>query len=166
MTTASAVAPTGAVVPPALAPLIAAAAARNGLDPALLAGVAWAASGCDPCWSTAAGARGVMGLMPATARALGVTDPFDPAASLDAGARHLRDQLDAFAGDLPLALAAFVAGRATVLRHGGVPPYSGTRAFVPMVLRCLEEFRSSGAPGGPQGRTMRPGALADREGWC
>jgi soluble lytic murein transglycosylase-like protein len=134
-------APVGAV-PSHLVALIARAAQANGIDPALLAAVARAESGFDPRARSSAGARGLMQLMPARARALGITDPDDPAQSLDGGARYLRQQLDAFDGDLRLALAAYNTGPSAVQRHGGVPPYSETLAYVPRVLGYYEGFRA------------------------
>lgn len=132
-----------AAVPADLAPLIRRAAEANGLDPALLAAPAWAESGFDSAARSHAGARGLTQLMPATAHALGVTDPDDPAQSLDAGARHLRAQPEAFGGDLALGLASYEAGREAVQRHDGVPPYSGIRAYVWRVLDRYDEFRSA-----------------------
>jgi soluble lytic murein transglycosylase-like protein len=82
------------------------------------------------------GALGLMQLMPATARRLGVRDPFDPAQNIQAGARYLRELLTQFRGDLALALAAYNAGEAAVMRAGyRVPPYAETLAYVPRVLR-------------------------------
>ena len=138
----------GTDVPADLQPLMREAARSHGIDPALLAAVAKAESGFDPhAWSPA-GAQGLMQLMPATARALGVSDPGDPAQSLDGGARYLRQQLDAFDGDLTLALAAYNAGPGAVRRHGGVPPYSETQAYVPKVMGYYDEFRAAATPGG------------------
>lgn len=152
--------------PDALAPLIVAAADRHGLEPELVAAVASACSGFDPCACSPIGARGLMGLMPPVARALGVTDPLDPGQSLEAGARHLRRQLDEF-GDLRLALAAYGAGADAVRRHGGMPPYSGTRAHVPMVMACLDELRETGALGAARTeRGTRSGGITDKEGRC
>src|SRR5204862_793672 len=84
------------------------------------------------------GAIGLMQLMPGTAAGLGVRDAFDPRQNVDAGARHLRDLLDRFANDVPLALAAYNAGAQAVIEYGGVPPYPETRAFVARVLGRIE----------------------------
>jgi len=95
------------------------------------------------------GARGLMQLMPDTAAMLGVRDPFDSRQNVEAGARHLRDLLNRFSNDLPLALAAYNAGPQPVVGHGGVPPYPETREFVRRVmsrLRIADEAVAS-APG-------------------
>lgn len=123
--------------------LIAAAAQRHGIDPALLHGLVRAESNFNPNAVSSAGAQGLCQLMPGTAAALGVTDPFDPAQSLDGGARYLRQQLDAFGGDPTLALAAYNAGPGAVRRHGGVPPYAETQAYVRKVLAYADEYRAS-----------------------
>ena len=76
------------------------------------------------------GAQGLMQLMPATAAVLGVADPFDPRDNVLAGTRYLRFLLDAFEGDVALALAAYNAGHDAVLRYRGVPPYPETRQYL------------------------------------
>jgi hypothetical protein len=113
--------------------LFASEGAEHGVDPALLAAVARAESGLDPTAVSPAGAQGLMQLMPATAQGLGVADPFDPAQAVDGAARLLRSHLDRF-GSVELALAAYNAGAGAVSRHGGVPPYSETQAYVRRVM--------------------------------
>jgi len=83
---------------------------------------------------------GLMQLMPATARALGVADPYDPVQNVHGGVRYLRGLVDRF-GDVTLALAAYNAGPGAVARHGGVPPYPETRAYVERVLRAWQRAR-------------------------
>jgi len=116
------------------------AGARHGVDPALLAAVAQVESGYDSRAVSHAGARGLMQLMPATASGLGVTDPFDPAQAVDGAARLLAGHLERF-GSTELALAAYNAGPGAVARHGGIPPYAETQAYVPKVLHRYEELR-------------------------
>lgn len=120
-----------------------AAAARYGLDPALLAGLIRQESGFDPNARSGAGAVGLTQLMPGTAAALGVADPTDPAQSIDGGARYLRQMLDRFGGDPIKALAAYNAGPGAVERSGGVPPYSETQTYVQRVLGYANEARLS-----------------------
>jgi len=112
---------------------IAQAASREGLDPSLLKAVVRAESGFNPQAVSSKGAMGLMQLMPATATALGVSDPFDPRQNLAGGARYLRQQMDRF-GDVRLALAAYNAGPAAVARYGGVPPYTETQNYLAAIL--------------------------------
>ena len=112
---------------------ITAAAQRHGLDPALLAGLVRQESNFDPTAGSPAGARGLTQLMPATAASLGVTDVTDPAQALEGGAKYLKQQLDAFGGDVTKALAAYNAGPGAVQRYGGVPPYAETQTYVQKV---------------------------------
>jgi soluble lytic murein transglycosylase-like protein len=128
--------------PTAYDSLIAAAAQRNGVDPALLKALIRQESGFDPNARSSAGATGLVQLMPATAASLGVTDPTDPAQSIDAGARYLRRQLDAFGGDQAKALAAYNAGPGAVSRYGGVPPYPETQQYVSRVLGYAAQYRT------------------------
>jgi soluble lytic murein transglycosylase-like protein len=104
-----------------------------GLDPALVDAVVSAESAFDPRATSAAGAAGLMQLMPATAAALGVTDRYDPVQNVRAGATYLHALLERF-GSLPLAVAAYNAGPAAVERSGGVPPFAETRDYVGRVL--------------------------------
>ena len=123
--------------------LVAAAAQRNGIDPALLHGLIQQESGFDPSATSGAGAQGLCQLMPGTAASLGVSNPLDPAQSIDGGARYLKQQLDAFGGDSQLALAAYNAGPGAVHRYGGVPPYAETQAYVQKVMGYANAYRSS-----------------------
>jgi soluble lytic murein transglycosylase-like protein len=122
-----------------------AAAASNGIDPALLKGLVSQESGFNPSARSGAGAVGLTQLMPGTASALGVTNPLDPAQSLQGGAKYLREQLDRFGGDQTLALAAYNAGPGAVQKYGGVPPYAETQNYVTSVMSKAAAFRGGTA---------------------
>ena len=124
---------------------ITAAARRHGLDPALLAGLVRQESNFDPTAGSPAGARGLTQLMPATAASLGVTDVTDPAQALEGGAKYLKQQLDAFGGDVTKALAAYNAGPGAVQRFGGVPPYAETQNYVQKVQAFAAAYRGTPA---------------------
>jgi soluble lytic murein transglycosylase-like protein len=121
---------------------ITAAAERNGLDPALLAGLIKQESGFNPNAGSPAGAQGLCQLMPGTARGLGVTDLHDPAQSIEGGAKYLAQQLKTFNGDVARALAAYNAGPGAVQRFGGVPPYAETQNYVRAVQSNAAAFRA------------------------
>lgn len=123
--------------------LIVHTAQRYGLDPALLAAMVKVESGFDPRAVSPAGAKGLLQLMDATARALGVQDPFDPAQNLEGGARYFRQLLERFGGDVRLALAAYNAGPGAVQRAGGIPPYPETQRYVELVLATWRQFGGS-----------------------
>ena len=104
------------------------------LDPRFVQAVIAVESNFNPRAVSRKGAAGLMQLMPETARRYGIDDPFDPMQNVSAGTRHLRILLDRYAGDLELTLAAYNAGETAVERHGGVPPYPETQAYVKKVL--------------------------------
>jgi soluble lytic murein transglycosylase-like protein len=122
---------------------ITAAAKKHGIDPALLAGLVKQESNFNPTAGSPAGARGLTQLMPGTAAGLGVTDVLDPLQSLDGGAKYLRQQLDAFGGDVTRALAAYNAGPGAVQRYGGVPPYAETQNYVRVVQANAAQYRAA-----------------------
>jgi hypothetical protein len=121
-----------------LAAMAIAAARRHSLDPDLVQAVVAVESGFRPDAVSPKGAQGLMQLMPYTARALGVKDSFDPAANLDGGTRYLRALIKRYGGDVTRALAAYNAGEGAVARHGGVPPYPETLAYVRKVLERVK----------------------------
>jgi soluble lytic murein transglycosylase-like protein len=136
---------TGSALPASVpyAAQITQAAQANGVDPALLAGLIKQESGFNPNAGSGAGARGLTQLMPSTAAGLGVTNVLDPAQSINAGAKYLKQQLDAFGGDVTKALAAYNAGPGAVKRFGGVPPYAETQNYVRIVQANAAAYRSS-----------------------
>ncbi|MDO9379134.1 MAG: transglycosylase SLT domain-containing protein [Nocardioidaceae bacterium] len=121
------------------AKLFTTAGAKHGVDPTLLAAVAKQESGYRPDAVSPAGARGLMQLMPSTARGLGVANSMDPAQAVDGAARLLKDLLGDF-GRVDLALAAYNAGPGAVRRYDGIPPYAETQKYVRAVLAHQERL--------------------------
>lgn len=119
------------------------AAARNGLDPAVLHGLIQQESGFDPTATSSAGAAGLTQLMPGTASSLGVANPLDAAESIEGGARYLSEMMSRFGGNTADALAAYNAGPGAVQQYGGVPPYAETESYVSKVLGYAETYRQS-----------------------
>ena len=115
------------------ADLISTVAATYKLDARLVHAVIEQESNYQARARSKKGARGLMQLMPGTARQYGVRNSYDPKSNLDAGVRHLKDLMSRL--ELPMALAAYNAGEGTVRRYGGLPPYPETQAYVRNILR-------------------------------
>ncbi len=115
------------------------AARRHGVSPALVAAMVQAESAFDPKAVSPKGARGLLQLMPATARRFGVAAErlFEPGPNLDAGVRYLQWLKGRFPDDLARILAAYNAGEANVERYGGVPPFAETREYIRRISRLL-----------------------------
>ena len=116
-------------------PIIESASDRNGVPARLVKALIQVESAFQPRARSHKGAMGLMQLMPETARQYRARNPYDPAANIEAGTRHLRSLLDQF--ELPLALAAYNAGEGAVRKFGGIPPYSETQAYVSRILGLL-----------------------------
>ena len=112
------------------------AGTKYGISPKLLAAVAKVESGYNPHAVSGVGARGLMQLMPSTAKGLGVADAFDPEQAILGGAKLLAHNLREFKS-VPLALAAYNAGGGAVKKYGGIPPFAETQAYVPKVQKAL-----------------------------
>jgi soluble lytic murein transglycosylase-like protein len=125
-----------AAAPAEVAQAIAESAQRHSVSAPLAEAVAWQESRFHQQAVSPKGALGVMQLMPATARRLGV-DAADLKGNVDGGVIYLGQMLKRFEGDLPRALAAYNAGPDAVTRYGGVPPYAETRAYVQAILGRL-----------------------------
>lgn len=126
-------------VPSHLSEMIMEAGQTHGVDPRLVAAVVRRESAFNVNALSPVGASGLMQLMPATAKFLGVTDVFDARQNVLGGTRYLRKLLDTFDGDLDLALAAYNAGPGAVARYNGVPPFRETRAYVVAVRSSYEQ---------------------------
>lgn len=108
---------------------------KNRLDPDFVNSVIRAESNFKTHARSKKGALGLMQLMPATAAQLGVADPFDPRANVEAGTAHLSALLDRYNNDPIKALAAYNAGAHRVKQYNGVPPYRETRAYINQIVR-------------------------------
>jgi soluble lytic murein transglycosylase-like protein len=114
-------------------PAIRSAALKNGLDAALVHAVIRAESGYNRWAVSTAGAQGLMQLMPGTAVFYSVSDPFDPEANIEGGAKYLKDLSTLYPGRTDLILAAYNAGQSAVTKYNGVPPYPETREYIAKV---------------------------------
>lgn len=124
-------------------PLIESASRTHGVDVALVHAVISAESGYNPAALSRAGARGLMQLMPDTAKRYGVQNILDPMENINGGVRYLRDLLAMFNGNLELAVAAYNAGENAVIRNGNrIPPYAETVHYVPKVLGFYRKFQA------------------------
>jgi soluble lytic murein transglycosylase-like protein len=111
------------------------AANQHQIDQDFIEAVIKAESSGNPRARSPKGAQGLMQLMPQTAGQLGVADPYDAAANIDGGTRHLRALLEMYDGDAIKALAAYNAGANRVAQYHGIPPYPETQAYVRRIIR-------------------------------
>jgi soluble lytic murein transglycosylase-like protein len=124
------------------ADLIETVALKHGVDPELVHAVVQAESNYEPRAKSPVGARGLMQVMPATAKDLGIKNLYDPQNNLEAGVRYLKFLLARF--DLKRAIAAYNAGPANVRKYGGVPPFEETQNYVKKVSGTYYEKLSAG----------------------
>lgn len=115
-------------------------AAQQGVPAALVKAVMMAESAFNPKALSPKNAQGLMQLIPSTAKLVGVTDPWDAQQNIMGGTKYLKMMLDRFGGDQRLAIAAYNAGPRNVDKHGGVPPFAETQAYVERVEDLFERF--------------------------
>lgn len=133
----------------------------------LLKAIGKAESGFDPYAQSAAGAQGIMQLMPETARSLGVTDVFDARSNIMGGAKYIADLLKRYDGDIDLALAAYNAGSGNVEKYGGVPPFPETQNYIRKVKEYMgTTLQADGniQSGGKVQSSLGTGAFGSRTG--
>ena len=118
-------------------PYVRAMGDKYAIDTMLIKAVIITESCFNPEAVSPVGAQGLMQLMPATARSLGVSEPFDPYQNIEGGVSYLRNMLDQFGQDRELALAAYNAGPGAVKKYGRIPPYRETQRYVKKILKML-----------------------------
>ena len=121
-------------------PIILAAANQYKVDPAIIRAIIMAESGNNPKAISNRGARGLMQLMPRTAKSLGVKDSFNPEQNIHGGVKYFSQLLDKFNGDPSLALAAYNAGSRKVKKYKGVPPFKTTKRYIKKVFKYQKLF--------------------------
>ncbi|MEO6867032.1 MAG: lytic transglycosylase domain-containing protein [Gaiellales bacterium] len=125
---------------PDLKKMVDVASERFGVPRELVIAVSRAESAFRSDVTSPAGAKGLMQLMPATAKGLGVTNTSDPWQNLAGGTKYLRQLMDRFDGDLTKVIAGYNAGPNAVAKHGGIPPYAETQTYVARVLKYAGEL--------------------------
>lgn len=125
-------------------PIILRASQRYGIDPDLVKAIIMAESEYNPNAISAKGAKGLMQLMPVTAKHLGVNDVFNPEQNIHGGVRHFKSLLKQFDGDIKLALAAYNAGSRMVKRYKDIPPFKETKRYLEKVFLYYEMYKDIG----------------------
>ena len=122
-------------------PIILRAANRHEVDPALVKAIIMVESRYNPHAISKQGAKGLMQLMPRTARSLGVVDSFNPEHNVNGGVKYLKQLLDEFDDNLKFALAAYNAGSSKVRRYRGIPPIKATQYYVNRVFEYYQYYK-------------------------
>ena len=119
-------------------------AEKNGLDSDFVKAVVKQESGFNEKATSKCGAMGLMQLMPGTAKALNVNDPYNARDNIEGGVKYLKGLMDRFDGDMKLALAAYNAGPNAVKKYNGVPPYNETQNYVKNIMSMYQRIQSGG----------------------
>ncbi len=112
------------------------------VEPELIQAIIMAESSYNPRAVSRRGARGLMQLMPATAKSLGVEDSFNPEHNIHGGVRYFKQLLDRFGGDTRMALAAYNAGSKKVRKYQGIPPFKATKYYIKKVFSYYKSYKT------------------------
>jgi soluble lytic murein transglycosylase-like protein len=123
-------------------PIVLKAANRHKVEPAMVMAIIMVESSYNPKAISKKGAKGLMQLMPTTARSLGVKDIFNPEHNINAGVRYFKKLLNRFDGDVELALAAYNAGSRKVREHRGIPPFRATKYYIKKVIKYYRYYKA------------------------
>jgi soluble lytic murein transglycosylase-like protein len=115
---------------------------KHKIDPAIIMAIIMAESGYNPRAVSKKGAKGLMQLMPRTAKSLGVKNIFNPNDNINAGVKYFKKNLNRFNGDVKLALAAYNAGSGNVRKYRGIPPFRATKIYVKKVLEYYQLYKN------------------------
>jgi soluble lytic murein transglycosylase-like protein len=124
-------------------PIVLKAAKKHKIDPAIIMAIIMAESGYNPRAVSKKGAKGLMQLMPRTAKALGVKNIFNPIDNINGGVKYFKRKLNKFKGNVKLALAAYNAGSRNVLKYRGVPPFQATKIYIKKVLKYYRLYKKT-----------------------
>ena len=122
-------------------PYIFQAAKRYQVEAALIKAIIMAESGYNPKAISEKGAKGLMQLMPKTAKALGVQDIFNPEENINVGVKYFKQLMNLYDGDIELALAAYNAGSGNVKRYNGIPPFKTTHCYIKKVIKYHQYYK-------------------------
>ncbi len=124
-------------------PIIVQTSIRHQLDPALIKAMIMAESGYNSKAVSKRGAKGLMQLMPKTAKSLGVEDIFNPKQNISGGVRYFKNLVNQFNGDIKLALAAYNAGSSKVRLYQGIPPFKATKHYIKKVFKYYRIYKNN-----------------------
>ena len=122
-------------------PITEKASKEHGVDEHIVRAIIMAESTFNPNAKSNRGAKGLMQLMPRTAKSLGVKNAFDPEQNVNAGVKYFKQLLTKFDMNFDLALAAYNAGARKVLRHGGVPDFPATKRYIRKVKKYRKFYK-------------------------